>query len=438
MNTVMLLSKYYPKKKIMIKTVFYLILGLLTISSLHSCKKNQTQRPTLNFSRSVYILKASAPLTVELRASEAPDKQLTIPVLIEGSAKQDEDYTLSSNVFILEAGETTAAITVTPKNNLTPEREIKLSLPTVEGYVNGDKKESIVVIEVKEKIMYSFTQSSGSLLGKMNITVELKGEISGTSFLAPQDIIIPFSILENSTAKLDENFSITDNATNIVIKEGTRRGTVELNFLSTGPEGQRKAFLELGAPLTDPEYYYAGSYKTFTCVVTQLKFRDLLGKWKPVGITNEDVFPQIFEPQDYISSLPTNNNPDDYLEFVEDGSTDKIIPHLTGDLKNFFSGPQHEVVFDHIEPDFEDYSTFTTFDIPYFVINDVNVLFSATQMQKGNVFIGLEKIDDNNMLIYFHDYIPTDFFSMFYADEEWPKPDYTPFYGITYKFTRVQ
>lgn len=40
----------------------------------------------------------------------------------------------------------------------------------------------------------------------------------------------------------------------------------------------------------DPDLYYAGSFTTFTVKLDQLKFIDLLGKWKPVELSNEDGF----------------------------------------------------------------------------------------------------------------------------------------------------
>lgn len=50
-------------------------------------------------------------------------------------------------------------------------------------------------------------------------------------------------------------------------------------------------------------------------------------------------------------------------------------------------------------------------------------------------FLGLDKIDDNNIYVYIHDYIPTDFFT--YSYEQWGGFD-AEMFGITYKFTRVE
>ena len=52
------------------------------------------------------------------------------------------------------------------------------------------------------------------------------------------------------------------------------------------------------------------------------------------------------------------------------------------------------------------------------------------------VFLGIDKIDDNNIVLYFHEYIPTDFFSQTYKDYgDWFDAN---FFGITYTFTRIE
>ena len=163
----------------------------------------------------------------------------------------------------------------------------------------------------------------------------------------------------------------------------------------------------------------------------------MLGKWKPVAITNKDAFPMLDIPEEeWANSLPEHNNPDDYLEFVHtDAGVDKIIPHLTGDLTSYFCNPEgHEIVFDHIVKGFLDFATLDEFDIPYFKIHQVNKLFSKTKKELGDVFIGLDKIDDDNIVIYFHEYTPTDFFVQSAEDYGFE----ADFFGITYTFTRVK
>lgn len=69
-------------------------------------------------------------------------------------------------------------------------------------------------------------------------------------------------------------------------------------------------------------------------------------------IVSEDNYIAYEVPDEDMINLPKNNGENDYLEFVHREGNDIIIPHLSGDLKNFFSNSNgHKVVFDHIKKD---------------------------------------------------------------------------------------
>lgn len=392
---------------------------------------------TLSFSRSIYILPASSSLEIELRASVAPEQDLEVPIQLTGTAVKGTDYTISAEKFVIKAGEKKATLLITPKDNLTEGQEIRVAITPTGGYSLGNKNVAMIPIETKEKIMYSFSTANGRLLSDLNVTVQLKGETTGTSFRASEDIHIPFDIVDGGTAILGKQFEIKGGAKEFVIPAGDNKATINVKIPDGGagdnPTG-KYFILKLNPPTVNSEFYFLGSYGTFKCTLSQLKFSDLVGKWKPVGITNKDAFVSMEIPEaEYVGLLPEKNGASEYLEFVSDGQSDRIIPHLTGDLKNFFCGPEHTVVFDYIKKAFDDFSTWTSIDIPYFKVAGVNKLFSASKTEIATVIIGLDKIDDNNINIYFHEYVPTDFFAPSYANYGFD----ASFFGITYKFTRV-
>lgn len=403
-----------------------------------SCKEDDSQNAQLSFSRSIYILPAIGSLDVELRASVAPTADMEVPFTVEGSAVEGEDFTLSDQKFVLKAGETTAKLTITPKNNLTSGREIRLALTPVNGYSLGNKNVAMIPVEAKERIMYSFTASYSRLLSEVEIWVELQGETTGKSFVAPSDIKLPITLKESSADIVTEGLELDGEKGYAIIKQKERR----MHFTVKIPEDAedyagKTAVLQISAPEENSELYYAGSFVSYTLLMDQLKFTDMLGKWKPVGITNKDLFPTMeIEPEEYEGMLPENNADTDYLEFVHNtDGTDMIVPHLTGDLTSYFCNPAgHKIVFDHIKKGYMDFSSFDEFDIPYFKISGVNTLFSKKSTQLGDVIIGIDKIDDDNINIYFHEYTPTDFFVQSYEIYDWD----AEFFGITYKFTRVK
>ena len=203
------------------KITFRTISGLLLIATLAilavSCSDDDSSTAKLFFSRSIYILPPNGNLTVELKASVAPETDLKIPVIIEGTAILDEDYEISAQEFVIKAGETKATLTLTPKKNLVANREIRLSINPAPGYSLGDKKVAIIPIETKERIMYSFEPTVYRLLSEINICVLLGGETSGTNFKATSDIVLPLEIDPSSTAVLGTDFELENGITSVTI-----------------------------------------------------------------------------------------------------------------------------------------------------------------------------------------------------------------------------
>lgn len=416
------------------KICLWLMSLLLVLAT--SCKDDDESGARLSFSRSLYILPAIGDLEVELRATVAPESDMEVPVTVEGSAIEDEDFTMSDKKFVLKAGETTAKLTITPKNNLTSGREIRLSIVPTGGYSLGNKNVAMIPVETKERIMYSFNSPSTRLLSEAEVWVELRGETTGKDYAAPSDIKLPIALDASSTAVLGTDVELEDGMTYVTIKQGSRQAKFTVK-VTDGAEDYagKKAILKLSAPEESSELYYAGSFETYTLNLDQLKFTDMLGKWKPVAITNMDLFVTMgIEDAEYVGLLPENNDASDYLEFVHENGTDKIIPHLKGDLTSYFCNPAgHTIVFDHIEKGYYDFATWEEYDIPYFTISQVNKLFSKKKQELGDVFIGIDKVDDNNINVYFHEYVPTDFFVQSYEAYGWD----ATFFGITYSFTRV-
>lgn len=423
------------------KKIFALI--VLLVVFLASCKEDDNEYgANLSFSRSLYILPAVGSLEVELRVSPAPETDLTIPVQLEGTAILNEDYELSADAFIVKAGETSAWITIFPKDNLTEGREIRLVIAPQAGYGLGEKKVAIIPVEVKEKIMFSFLKPSSRLLSETEIWVEIQGEQSGTSYRAPSDITIPLEIIEGGTAILSTDFEIKGDPQAIIIPQGSRQTKFTVKLAEGVEDYAGKYFtLKLNPPVDNPELYYVGTFQTYTCTLDQLKFSDLLGKWQPKEIINKDLYAMMDIPvEDYEGALPEQNGADDYLEFIHDGGTDKIIPHLTGGLKNFFIASDHPVAYHEIRS-YDDFSEFGmalggTYDISYFKISGVNRLFSSAKQEVGDADIGLAMIDADNIIIYFHDFVPTDFFVQTYKDYDETFFDWA--FGMTYQFTQVQ
>lgn len=156
--------------KSFIKNKICFILASLLLIVATSCKDDDNaDGAQISFSRSIYILPAMGSLDVELRATVAPENDVVIPVGIEGTAVEGEDFTVEKKEFVLKAGETKATMTITAKDNLTSGREIRLSLSPTEGYSLGSKNVAMIPVETKEHVMYSFTTSYSRLMSEVDV-----------------------------------------------------------------------------------------------------------------------------------------------------------------------------------------------------------------------------------------------------------------------------
>ncbi len=305
--------------KSFIKNKICFILASLLLIVATSCKDDDNaDGAQISFSRSIYILPAMGSLDVELRATVAPENDVVIPVVIEGTAVEGEDFTVEKKEFVLKAGETKATMTITAKDNLTSGREIRLSLSPTEGYSLGSKNVAMIPVETKEHVMYSFTTSYSRLMSEVDVWVEVQGETTGKSYRAPTDIKIPITVNSASTASVASDVEIQDDMTYVTIKQNSRQAKFTVKIKEGAADYVGKSLiLDLGTPEEDAVMYYPGSFSSLTVKLDQLRFTDMLGKWKPVAITNKDAFSMLDIPEEeWANSLPEHNNPDDYLEFV--------------------------------------------------------------------------------------------------------------------------
>lgn len=71
---------------------------------------------------------------MEVISSVPVTESVRVPFDISGSAILDEDYTIETDAFTLEPGKTIDTIWITPKENVTTRREIRLALKEVNGF----------------------------------------------------------------------------------------------------------------------------------------------------------------------------------------------------------------------------------------------------------------------------------------------------------------
>ena len=314
---------------------------------------------------------------------------------------------------------------------------------------NDETKKPTSFEEINEKIMYSFESSTLTMSNTLDLKVILRGEETGEAFSAPEDLNIPFEINSESSAVIGTDYTIEGYTPGeaplkyfVTIKAGSNEGTVRFTAAESLTE-IKEIKLKLNEPEKNADKFYLGNYEETCITITKANadFINFAGKWEPVEITNKLNFVTMGIPEEDYTNLPETFNADDYLELTSANGVNKIIPHVTGSLKNYFCGTEHEVSFLSVE-NFYDFSMddWNGIDVVYYTIKGANKYFSATQNEPADLKIGFYKVDDNTINIFIHEYTPTDFFYSTFNDVfmgDWNFNAPTTF-GITYKFTRMQ
>ena len=86
------------------KRILTILASVAMVMAAVSCEE-QTDSATLSLDRPLYFLVPGTPMTLDVVASSAPTSDLTVGLAFTGTAVMDEDYTVSSTVAVIPAGE---------------------------------------------------------------------------------------------------------------------------------------------------------------------------------------------------------------------------------------------------------------------------------------------------------------------------------------------
>ena len=162
---------------------------------------------------------------------------------MRGAAVQGEEYELSADEFVIPAGERTASITVTPKNNFEGGKTIKLELSPVEGYVLGEYNFTLIEVLTKGQLICAFAEENYVLPGELEVRMNAKDANTGKYFSASTDTKVPFIVGKHSTAIEHVHYEFVDNPDKMfVIPAKKSYGTIKIKFLKW-EEGKTTLFL---------------------------------------------------------------------------------------------------------------------------------------------------------------------------------------------------
>lgn len=423
------------------KTIYFFML-MLVAGLCFSCSDddNGTSNPVLSFASKITTLPAKGSVEVVLNSSLAAAESMTVRFSLGGTAVEGEDYEISAKEFTFQAGEKSSKVVITAKENYTEGRNIELELlPTAGVELAADHKLSILV-ETKEQLIYSFVQENYGLTSSVKVELELKGMKSGSNFTAPEEIRIPFTVSSVSTAVKGEHYTISDDATEFVFKPGSRKVSVQINFLKS-EEGKDKIVLAIG---NLGAQYVRGNYKEAKVqIYGPTTLGKLIGKWCFKEARSftwlAEYVPMNGYPTTETDNLPVNNSDKDTLEFVA-GDPGSLKLHLEGDLKNYFRDCNVTYLEDQKMVLMEEGMPSKFAMISVMRLSQANVAFSPSTKSLRPAVVGFRVLDDGVTLeVSVYDYEPVDFMKQVYTDALGYAGEDVPmsYFPIRYHFSRI-
>lgn len=419
------------------KLLLFFMASIVTMGGFISCSNDDdVSNPTLSLDKKVYTLSAEEGLDVVLTASAAVKEDLTVPFTLSGSAVEDEDFTLSADHFVIKAGEKSAKITVTPKDNFEADRSIVLKLSnTIAGFDMGVNSTTVITVEPKETIIYSFSTDYYVMTQSVDVTLEIKG-MNG-DYVPTEDMHIPFVVDEASTALKGTHFTMEDDATEFVILKGEKKAVVRINYV-LNEQDKNKLVLKVGDL---SKRFIPGDFdEAHVKVYGPTTIGKLFGKWAYDSFVNKEWLETNVYPSSDVENLPENNTSADVIEFTT-GEKDALKVTMTGDLNKYFRDCTLEYVGEELERYQESGYPPKKANITFMTMSNANVNFAIKDVTEQAAKIGFRVLEDNETLeVSIVEYAPTEFLVETYTMmKQYSNEGDIPmrYYPLRFYFTKV-
>lgn len=403
----------------MMRNIIILFTCLIFTVCFGACSSDDKEEkgPQLAFSELIYTLDAENPLEVKIQVSEPVQANTSVKFNVRGAAVQGEEYELSANEFMIPAGESTATVTVTPKDNFEDGKTIKLELLPIDGYVLGEYSFTLIEILTKGQLICSFAEENYVLPGEVEVRMDVKDANTGKYFSANLETKIPFIVGENSTAIEHVHYEFVNNPNKeFTVPAKKSYGTIKIKFLKW-EEGKTTLFLLVP---DGSDRLLPGDIDQTEIYIKGMTTPDRLeGKWAFKEITSIEYLRvnNWYGGPEEVEHLPENNYSTDMLEFINGGVQLKV--HATGDMTKYFRDCDVKFLKEQQLYLYESAGIGRPplVTVSMLELSQANVNFSSSHEKLRKVQVGFRLLDDNETLeVTVLDYEPTDFLYDTYKD----------------------
>ena len=380
--------------------------------SLVSCQKDKT--PTIEFEKQFYVMSSSNTIEIKVIASEPSETELTVPVTFSGTAVKGEDYTVDTEEVSIAAGSSEGIFSVT-NINLDTEKTLSIAFSSVpDGYRAGARSQTVVSVDPKETIVYSFETTKGDAVGSYYLKINVTGAVSGNNLHITEDLDVPLKISGDASSSISFDDGKAPHAT---IKPGKTTATARFSLKDGFTSGSK---ITIAVDTEAEPRFTPGDNEQLELTLYKVEVPDaLLGTWTFDRVFDTDDLKEFFEEEDDDTSLLPLNNEGFTLTFAKNADGDVILtPGKNGDFANFFREatvtPANPVNYSAegvvsgkntvsectMFMSFEGYDVHTNM---YYSLSSANRAFSAKEEQIGSSIIVFTIIDDG-LAVEFRDY----------------------------------
>ena len=421
------------------KRILTILASVAMVMAAVSCEE-QTDSATLSLDRPLYFLVPGTPMTLDVVASSAPTSDLTVGLAFTGTAVMDEDYTVSSTVAVIPAGELKGTVEITPSAEFDPAKEIVVTMTLPAGYTLGRTKTAVITYGSSEQVVYNFATGASDVVGPYKIEVSFEGVESEGSWRATKDMQIPYTITPLDGASASQ---IVADEQYFTIAAGDYKA-----YLTVRP-GKDYDNSKFEVALDADQLFIEGENKTITLNVRGIvELSDLVGTWEFAEVLDlEEVELWYMEYEDDPDLLPTHNEGFKFT-ISENGGKYKFTPSGEGDWMKYF----RESEISYCAPVNMCANGFATGDytssevnmfvsesegvlsceLTYFSLSSVNRSFDNESESLGTGAIAINYDADGNLLVHLKDYDEPPFGFMWWDGFE------GEMFGFVSRFTKEQ
>lgn len=404
------------------KTILHIAMSLIAAATLTltSCSEANPIMSvgdhSVSFARAAFFLPAQGTGNVVVQLTQPAEHDITIPLILGGTAQEGTDYTVSTHQITIPAGQKSASLTFTSIGSMDY-KQIDLTLGEApQGYDFGFYRHAVMTIAPRPVLTATWPVQEYNLKTTLAIALELYNGVRKYTY-PNSPVEVPVEIDASSTAKIGEHFEFTNGKSvlRMTSSDATAKATLRILKKEAGHD-------KLVLRIAESPYFLAGAQNR---VIINLQGatdpNKLAGTWKLNALSNAAAIRSaaalLTMAQD-ADNIPVNCLPGDKITLTRraDGRFALDTSLLGGDLAKYLRTTMLTLISEAEENLWEtDYNNPEKAYVLTLRAEKVNRFFNATQVNEQPANIDMRLLNNERTLeVRIYQYEPKDFLQLSY------------------------